>query len=108
MSMRRITAPLALLALAAASPAVQGAGGANHAVNACAAAFVDLQSSDRAVVVRKINPAPSPLDAVARRNHYTVDLKARDGSGKRIAQAVCITSLRGEVIKLEDVSTGIQ
>ncbi|MFA5941830.1 MAG: hypothetical protein WC809_20975 [Sinimarinibacterium sp.] len=106
MKTRRIAALWTFLALAAAPPAAQ-AGGADRAINACAAAFVDQQLSNRTVVVKKLNPAPSLIDMLARKKHYTVDLEARVKSGK-IAQARCIASLQGKVIKLDSLSAGVK
>ncbi|TJY56232.1 hypothetical protein E4T66_19930 [Sinimarinibacterium sp. CAU 1509] len=91
----------------AAAPLAAQAGGADRAVNACAAAFVDQQFSNRNVVVKKLYPAPSIIELLARKKHYTVDLKAR-ARGGTIAQAVCTTSLQGKVITLESLAVNVK
>jgi len=91
----------ALLSLSATPYAAQAAG-IDRAVGACVSAFVDRYLPDRTVSVRKLLPAPGPLDMLVRENHYTIVIDARSKrSGEQLAQASCVASRRGDVIILE-------
>ena len=99
-----ITNGLALSALLSltAVPLPTQAAGVDRAVAACVSAFVDRYLPDRTVTVRKLLPAPGPLDVLAREDHYTIVIDARSkSSGEQLAQASCIASRRGDVIVLE-------
>lgn len=98
------TKTLALSALASltAIPLSTQAAGLDRAVDACVSAFVDRYLPERKVTVRKMLPAPSPLDLLAREDHYTIVIEARSKrSGEPLAQASCVASRRGDVIVLE-------
>jgi hypothetical protein len=91
----------AVLSLTAAPFAAQAAGG-DRALDACVSAFIDRYLPDRKVTVRKEHPAESPLNVLARKDHYTVLIEARGKrSGAQLAQAQCIASRRGDVIVLD-------
>lgn len=95
----------ALLGLTAAPFSAQAAG-IDRAVDTCVSAFVDRYLPDRNVTVRKLLPAPGPLDAMARRDNYTILIDARSkSSGEQLAQARCVASRRGDVIVLDDTVT---
>jgi hypothetical protein len=87
----------AVLSLTAVPFAAQ-AGGDDRVLDACVSAFVDRYLPDRKVTVRKQLPAPGPLDALARKDHYTILIDARGKlSGEQLAQAQCVASRRGDV-----------
>jgi hypothetical protein len=60
-----------------ATPFATQAAGADRAVDACVSAFVDRYLPDRKVTVRKLLPAPGPLDVLAREDQYTIAIDAR-------------------------------
>jgi hypothetical protein len=89
-----------------ATPFATQAAGADRAVDACVSAFVDRYLPDRKVTVRKLLPAPGPLDVLAREDQYTIAIDARSKrSGELLAQASCVASRRGDVIVLESPVT---
>jgi hypothetical protein len=89
-----------------ATPFAAQAAGADRAVDACVSAFVDRYLPDRKVTVRKLLPAPGPLDVLAREDQYTIAIDARSKrSGELLAQASCVASRRGDVIVLESPVT---
>lgn len=95
----------AVLSLTAVPFAAQAADG-DRAIEACVSAFVDRYLPDRKVTVRKQLPAPGPLDALARKDHYTILIDARGKlSGEQLAQAQCVASRRGDVIVLDSSMT---
>ena len=90
-----------LLSLCATPFATQAAG-IDRALDACVSAFADRYLQDRTVTVRKVMPTPSPLELMARPDHYTIVLDARvKRSGELLAQASCVASRRGDVIVLD-------
>jgi len=92
----------ALLSLTAI-PLSSHAAGIDRAVDACVSAFVDRYLPDRSVMIRKLLPAPGPLDVLSRRDNYTIAIDARSRhGGELLAQASCVASRRGDVIVLED------
>jgi hypothetical protein len=100
-STRQALALSAVLSLSTV-PLTTQAAGADRALDACVSAFVERYLPQHTVTVRKLLPAPSPLDLLAREDHYTIVLDARSKrSGDVLAQASCIASRRGDVIVLE-------
>ena len=99
MNIRTLVALSGLVALGAAPIAAQ-AYGSNTAADACVQAFVDTYlPKDRAVKLRWLAPAGSPLGNYARR--YTIDLSARvSRNGNEIVSARCVASAGGRVIEL--------
>ena len=99
----RHTLALATILAIAATPLASEAASPHKAMNACIAAFVDQYvPKGHPVVVRKMIPAPSPLDVLMRQNRYTIALEARTvQSNVQLAQARCVASPRGDVIVLD-------
>lgn len=97
---------LAALLSLSALPFTTQASGIDRALDACVSAFADRYLPERTVTVRKLLPAPSPLDLLARERSYTIVLDARGKrSGELLAQASCVASRRGDVIVLESPVT---
>lgn len=102
----RHTAAVAALISLTATPFATQAAGPDRAIDACVSAFVDRYLPERTVTVKKLVPAPGPLDVLARKDHYTIALDARSKrSGEQLAQATCVASRRGDVIVLENSAT---
>ena len=102
---RKTLALSALLSLTATPFATQAAG-IDRAVDACVSSFVARYLPDQQVTVRKLMPAPGPLDVLDHKNHYQIVLDARGRhSGELLAQAQCVASRRGDVIVLDNAVT---
>jgi hypothetical protein len=100
-SIRKTLALSAVLSLSALPFATQAAS-ADRALDACVSAFVERYLPQHKVTVHKVLPSPSPLDMLAREDHYTIVLDARSKrSGDMLAQASCVASRRGDVIIME-------
>jgi hypothetical protein len=102
MNVRKIVTLSVLIALAAA-PFASYADGADNAMNACVKTFLQTYLPDRVVQVRKLAPAPGPLDVYAKRaSSYTIALTAHGArTRERLAEARCVADARGEVIVLD-------
>lgn len=102
---RKAVGLTALLGLSA-TPFTTQAAGVDRAVDACVSAFVDRYLLDRTVTIHKLLPSPGPLDALTRKDNYTIVLDARSKrSGEQLAQATCVASRRGDVIVLDSSVT---
>ncbi len=100
------TAALAALFSFTATPFAAQAAGIDRALDACVSAFVDRYLPEQSVTVKKRVPAPGPLAALNRQDHYTIVLDARSKrSGEQLAQGICVASRRGDVIVLDSPVT---
>ncbi|HKE96056.1 MAG TPA: hypothetical protein VKB34_17240 [Povalibacter sp.] len=97
----RIPIAVSGLALLAALPFAAYAGAGARAADACVDAFVSTYvPKDRAVRVRIVEPAASPVDFFARR--YTFALSASLHNGEEFVTARCVANARGEVVVLDN------